>query len=256
MSTLAPADPCRSACTCCYDDFFHKDLVRLDCQHSYCKPCFHRLVLNALKTEDRWPPRCCVSPIDHKTCLKNISKPVAAIYKEKRQEYSTPFADRYYCPALDCGLYVPPHRINAPYRRAKCKNKHQSCMDCRRPAHLDAVNCDKNQDMDLVQIMALHEGWRRCHRCRTMIEHKTACRHIKCRCGAEFCYVCGAKWWTCGCTERQLKDIKERVRRGAEERRTQEVRDSILGAEDPQDMSKAQQILLDEEIARRLESLP
>lgn len=56
-----------------------------------------------------------------------------------------------------------------------------------------------------------------------MIEHKTACRHIRCRCGTEFCYICGSKWWTCGCTERQLKDLKERVGRNAERRRAQEM---------------------------------
>lgn len=60
-------------------------------------------------------------------------------------------------------------------------------MDCRQAAHADAVQCVKNQDMELVQRLAAEEGWRRCHRCHTMIEHRTACRHITCRCGAEFC---------------------------------------------------------------------
>lgn len=211
-----------SSCTSYYDDFARKDLVSLTCQHSFCRRCFHLLIMNALQTEDNWPPKCCVSPIDHKTCLKNISRTLSAIYKEKRQEYLVPISERYYCPTPDCGLFVPPDKINAPYRQAKCKNRHLTCTDCRQGAHSDAVQCNKNLDMELVLVMAHQEGWRRCPRCRTIIEHKTACRHIKCRCGAQFCYVCGATWWTCGCTERQLQDIKERVRRNAEMRRAQE----------------------------------
>jgi hypothetical protein len=106
---------------------------------------------------------------------------------QKRQEYSTPIHARYYCPVPDCGLFVGPDKANAPFRRARCKSGHLTCMDCRQAAHADAVQCVKNQDMELVQRLAAEEGWRRCHRCHTMIEHRTACRHITCRCGAEFC---------------------------------------------------------------------
>lgn len=155
--------------------------------HNYCKPCFRRLIASALETEAQWPPKCCLNPIDHKTCLRNISGPLSTSYMQKRQEYSTPIHARYYCPVPDCGLFVGPDKANAPFRRARCKSGHLTCMDCRQAAHADAVQCVKNQDMELVQRLAAEEGWRRCHRCHTMIEHRTACRHITCRCGAEFC---------------------------------------------------------------------
>lgn len=144
---------------------------------------------------------------------------------QKRQEYSTPIHTRYYCPTPDCGLFVPLDNANTPFRRARCKSGHLTCIDCRQVAHADAMQCVKNQDMELVQRLAAEEGWRRCHRCHTMIEHRTACRHITCRCGAEFCMVCGAAWWTCGCTERQLDEIKQRALRNSERRREQEERE-------------------------------
>lgn len=48
---------------------------------------------------------------------------------------------------------------------------------------------------------------------------------MRCRCGAEFCYVCGKVWWTCGCTERQLDQIKRRARENAARRLAQEERE-------------------------------
>ncbi|KUI66577.1 E3 ubiquitin-protein ligase arih1l [Cytospora mali] len=211
-------------CISCFDEFYLRNLVMLRC-HNYCKPCFRRLIENALETEAQWPPKCCLDPIDHKTCLRNISGALSVKYMQKRQEYSTPINTRYYCPTPDCGLFVPADKPNTPFRRAKCKSGHLTCMDCRQAAHEDAVQCVKNRDMDLVQKLAAEEGWMRCHRCHTMIEHKTACRHMVCRCGAQFCMVCGAVWWTCGCTEKQLEEMKLRAKRNSERRKEQEERE-------------------------------
>lgn len=206
----------------------------LPCHHSYCKPCFRQLVVSALKDEDHWPPRCCgATPADDATCLRNIPRALARAYKQKREEYSVPMRERYYCPAPDCGLFIPAGSIDLPFGRARCGAGHATCMRCGEPAHKDAVECPRNADLDdLVRGIARRQGWRRCHRCLTMIEHTTACRRIRCRCGAEFCYVCGAVWWTCGCTERQLQEIKERARRNEEARRWVEERRVVRKAED------------------------
>ncbi|KAG6362830.1 hypothetical protein INS49_007924 [Diaporthe citri] len=202
------------SCSCCYDDHPPKDLVRLPCQHNYCKQCFHQLVLNAIQAEANWPPRCCgAAPIDHNTCLKNTPRALTSMYKQKRLEYSVPIGQRYYCPAPDCGLFVPADKDNTPFRRARCKAKHATCMDCGQAAHADAVQCPRNKDMELVQGIARLEGWRRCYRCLTMIEHTKACRH-----------------WTCGCTEGQLKAIKKRAKRTEEERRWEEERKAFWEA--------------------------
>jgi hypothetical protein len=34
---------------------------------------------------------------------------------------------------------------------------------------------------------------------------------MTCRCKAQFCYICGLQWRTCGCTDRQLEDIQHRA---------------------------------------------
>ncbi|KAF3078929.1 hypothetical protein TWF102_003197 [Orbilia oligospora] len=38
-----------------------------------------------------------------------------------------------------------------------------------------------------------------CYRCGLVVERRDGCAHIKCRCGADFCYYCGGKWPRCPC---------------------------------------------------------
>jgi len=45
-----------------------------------------------------------------------------------------------------------------------------------------------------VLQMGEKSGWRRCYKCRTLVELTQGCSHITCRCKAQFCYICGAVW--------------------------------------------------------------
>lgn len=74
--------------------------------------------------------------------------------------------------------------------------------------------------------LAEQEGWKRCYGCHAYVEHGEACQHMTCRCGAEFCYVCGARWRTCTCSMEQLTNLKSEAtarRRARLERETQEA---------------------------------
>lgn len=157
--------------------------------------------------------------------MRHLSRNMKRLYKYKCVEYSTPIENRYYCPIPDCGLFVRTNTADLAFRRATCPRNHLTCVDCRQKAHDDAIQCVKNKDMELVQKLAQEEGWRRCYRCHTMVEHENACRHMTCRCGAEFCYVCGSVWFTCSCTERQLTHIKKRAKEVTIRRKAQEERE-------------------------------
>jgi hypothetical protein len=45
-----------------------------------------------------------------------------------------------------------------------------------------------------VLQMGEKSGWRRCYKCRNLVELTQGCSHITCRCKAQFCYICGAVW--------------------------------------------------------------
>ena len=39
------------------------------------------------------------------------------------------------------------------------------------------------------------KGWRQCKKCNSIIELGRSCIHMSCKCGYEFCYVCGVKFY-------------------------------------------------------------
>lgn len=76
--------------------------------------------------------------------------------------------------------------------------------------------------MDLTYQLAEEEGWKRCYNCNALVEHKDACQHMTCRCGAQFCYVCNERWRTCSCTMDQLSTLKSEATTRREQREAKE----------------------------------
>lgn len=98
---------------------------------------------------------------------------------------------------------------------------------CRGPAH-DGQDCPLDRDMNLTNQLAEEEGWKRCYNCQALVEHREACQHMTCRCGTQFCYVCGLRWRSCSCTMQQLYDLKQ----GAQTRRNARVQREQQEAEE------------------------
>ncbi|KAK8222279.1 hypothetical protein BKA81DRAFT_352266 [Phyllosticta paracitricarpa] len=54
--------------------------------------------------------------------------------------------------------------------------------------------CPEDADVKALLLTAQQRGWQRCYRCENMVEKRSGCNHMTCTCGAQFCYVCGARW--------------------------------------------------------------
>ncbi|KAF3012332.1 hypothetical protein E8E14_004272 [Neopestalotiopsis sp. 37M] len=176
----------------------------------YCTECFHRLIKAACENEQQWPPKCCLNPIPETTVRAGIDKDaeLRTLYKDRSKEWSVPIAERIFCSNRDCGVFIQPSHVDRSKDIARCSSGHWTCTLCRGPRHGDEP-CPQDRELQRTEELAESEGWKRCHRCRALVEHREACQHMTCRCGAQFCYVCGAPWRTCGCTEGQLRQIKQ-----------------------------------------------
>ncbi|KAK1636481.1 hypothetical protein BDP81DRAFT_320043 [Colletotrichum phormii] len=256
-----------SECVSCLDDFSPKKAIKLTC-HSYCRDCFERLISTAVQNEHHWPPKCCLTPIPTRTVHRHISTELSKTCKDRAVEWAIPITDRIYCADPSCGVWVRPEHVDGASRRALCRGpngSHLTCSICRGPHHADDADCPLDADLALTNALAEEEGWQHCGRCQALVEHREACQHMTCRCGYQFCYVCGLQWRTCACTMQQLQTIKtgaaarraERVRLEAEAE--EELRDALRQIEEfeREEALKAELLRLEmerlEEEARRAE---
>ncbi|KAL2281592.1 hypothetical protein FJTKL_11492 [Diaporthe vaccinii] len=122
-------------------------------------------------------------------------------WNKKFVEYST--RNRIYCPKKGCSEFIRPEDIRQAddgRKFGKCdKCRTKVCVRCNGRWH-SGRDCPKDEDTVRFMAQAKDEGWQCCFRCKAMVELKEGCNHMTCRCGAEFCMICGARWKTCECS--------------------------------------------------------
>ncbi|KAH7035278.1 uncharacterized protein B0I36DRAFT_318018 [Microdochium trichocladiopsis] len=219
-------EPVQVECVSCLDDFDSRDMIKAPCHH-YCVDCFERLIGTACENEQQWPAKCCLNQIPDETITTVIRGELLEKWRNKGWEWGLPVSDRIYCSEANCSVWCRPHEINRAQNIATCRNRHRTCIICRGAEH-GREACPQDRDLAQTNELAEEEGWKRCYGCNAFVEHREACQHMTCRCGAEFCYVCSARWRTCHCTMEQLAAVKAE----ADRRRMQrEVREAEKEAE-------------------------
>ena len=215
-------------CASCFDDVSSVDTISLACQHHYCSLCFSQLVATAILNESLFPPKCCLQEIPRKTLKANITAAEFAKYNLKAQEFSISAGERWFCPSADCGKWFDRSKTCSRGDTVSCPHcKTYMCQHCRGLTHARGARCPRDQALDATLETAELNGWRRCYNCHAMVELASGCRHITCKCKAEFWYVsplkvrnqvnlnsytCCAKWKTCHCTEND--EVRRRLNLG------------------------------------------
>ncbi|KAI9818696.1 MAG: hypothetical protein M1832_004171 [Thelocarpon impressellum] len=203
--SAAPAAPARperkvECLTCLADDVPVSRSAKLGCGHVMCHDCLKRIFTLSVKDPQHMPPKCCTAdhiPLKHVDRLFDLKFKMK--WNRKYHEYTT--ENRIYCPRRGCGEWIKPAHIHseAGRRYGKCKRcSTKVCCKCNGRWH-SGRECPKDDETRRFVEIAKKEGWQRCHNCQAMVELKEGCNHMTCRCTAEFCMICGAKWKTCNC---------------------------------------------------------
>lgn len=165
-------------------------LVALACQHNYCASCFSQLVSTALQNENLFPPKCCLQEIPAKLIKSNVRLKLGTVFKQKAKEYAVPASERWYCPSTRCAKWIDPGRLSFSAGSFRCPHcRLRICPTCRGAEHAKHGDCPQDFDLAATLEEAERAGWRRCYKCRAMVELTVGCRHITCKCSAEFWYV-------------------------------------------------------------------
>ncbi len=174
-------------CTSCFDDVPETKAVDMPCHHKYCSPCFSQLILTAIINEATFPPKCCLQEIPKKTMREHLPPKALAQFDEKALEYAVAISNRYYCVSPKCAKWIDTRiarRMNGILECPHCAVK--LCTTCRGPQHPSNEDCPQDYGLGPTLDQAERAGWRRCYRCRAIVELTSGCRHITCKCRAEF----------------------------------------------------------------------
>ncbi|KAL4245496.1 hypothetical protein ABKN59_009402 [Abortiporus biennis] len=111
---------------------------------------------------------------------------------------------KFYCPNPRCSALVQIDEDEDDTQAVCPACSTMICIPCRVVWHAN-LNCEEFQalplderspeDQQALQLMKA-KNWRRCPKCAVIVELTIGCNHIQCRCGAHFCFRCGALWDT------------------------------------------------------------
>ena len=172
-------------------------MYTLPCNHTYCPGCIVTMVNQSIVDESKMPPRCCTQPIPAPVFKAVLSREEQQKFLRAVRLYSTPWEARIFCPGPECGEFIPPRSKPDPKHpfQVVCRScKTRVCVMCKRTGHKFGQDCPEDWELDAVLKIGERSGWRRCYKCRALVELNEGCTHMTCRCKAQFCYVCGGIW--------------------------------------------------------------
>ena len=202
------------------------------------------MIQQSITEESKMPPRCCTQPIPADTVQQVLTRENQQAFLKAVVQFSTPWEARIFCPNPACGEFVPRrHKVDVkqPFNVTCHQCKTRVCVMCKRNAHPVGRDCPEDWELEQVLKMGEKSGWRRCYKCRNLVELAQGCTHMTCRCKAQFCYICGGVWdATVGCPnvcngeeelERRRLEEEERKAELEAERAVQEAAAAASAAE-------------------------
>ncbi|OBT97068.1 hypothetical protein VE01_04851 [Pseudogymnoascus verrucosus] len=184
-------------CEACGDEKTLEELGCGPCGHEYCRDCLQDLVTAAITDQSLFPPRCCRQPIALEAIHTLLTSDLVDAFIDKRVEYETP--NKTYCSVQTCSAFIKLANIaNNVATCLKCDSK--TCTLCKEAAHGNG-ECPSDPEFEQILQMVRENGWQRCYMCSSVVELNYGCNHITCRCGTEFCYLCGLRWKVCTCAQ-------------------------------------------------------
>ncbi|KAF4124568.1 IBR domain [Geosmithia morbida] len=229
--SILPPPPNVMSCICCRDDYRNgpktAPLHSLPCGHTYCSHCLRIIISQSMSDEAKMPPRCCAQPIPGSLIRSTLTRDSQQAFLKAVALYSTPWKSRIFCPNADCGEFIPPRSKVDPKSplSVACQSCHtRVCVTCRRNAHPVGKDCPEDRELKKVLRMDDKSGWRRCYKCRSLVEPTQGRTHLTCRCRAQFCYTCGGVWDPAvGCPNVCSGEEELERRRAEEDERAAEV---------------------------------
>lgn len=78
-----------------------------------------------------------------------------------------------------------------------CSLRQKTCVHCRKRGH--AGICVDDPVYELLAKVLGKGNAKYCRKCHQLVEKNGGCNHMTCRCGHQWCWLCGRDYRACGC---------------------------------------------------------
>lgn len=195
-----------SFCEICAERKEKDQMFKIDsCIHIFCTDCISKHI--SIKIQEKihvvtCPGVACRGILDFGARSSIIPKDVRNNWDELLCESIILASQKFYCPYKDCSAMLV-NDSNEIIRESECPVcRRLFCAQCYVPWHsgvecaeFQSLNVDERSREDLMmKELAKAEQWSRCPDCRYFVEKTKGCIHMTCRCGSQFCYICGITW--------------------------------------------------------------
>ncbi|GLJ26369.1 hypothetical protein SUGI_0508050 [Cryptomeria japonica] len=197
-------------CGICFEDSLPEMFEGMHCLHRFCHSCMTQYIHSRLQQKRQniyCPQDSCQEALTPQECRYFLPSEIFDQWSAVIVEAQIPESEKVYCPFPNCsGLLVKEDVASLradDILNAECPFCNRMfCVRCMVPWHAE-LTCSQFQNLPPaerseadLQLFKLAQDckWQRCGKCKGMIELAFGCNHMTCRCGHEFCYVCGTEW--------------------------------------------------------------
>ncbi|KIX95841.1 uncharacterized protein Z520_08549 [Fonsecaea multimorphosa CBS 102226] len=182
----SPPPPKKIVCKICFGDIdgaYSTPCRR--CKEATCYECLKTQFKTAMQYIDRMPVMCCATVIHHEVARGILPEPEVEKYKQKYDEFNT--IDPLYCPVPTCSAFIPPRMFKPTDKTVTCHACETAiCTECRQNAKDEHVCATDDSRQFILQTFE----YKTCPKCGTGVMKMFGCPHIRCQCGAHWCWNC------------------------------------------------------------------
>lgn len=181
-----PPKPPKPQCKVCYTDLegLYSTPCR-KCKSPRCYDCLKREFGVAMMHLERMPVICCGTIMHYEVVNKLLPTAEIEAYKLRFDEQNT--ANPLYCPVPTCSTFIPPRLFSKNETKVLCITCSVTiCTKCKQQADDNHI-CAKIEQREAI-LNTFH--YKICPKCGTGVMKMFGCPHVRCQCGAHWCWDC------------------------------------------------------------------
>ena len=191
-------------CPVCFERVEEREEgLRLGCGHALCRECGREIVVTAVESAKVLDLGCSSPGCEGEFGPAQIRGLLDASGWARYEEFAllaclAADSNVKWCPEAGCGNAVVVETGEAKVHCAKCGKNF--CALCNDEWHLGTCESFEEWKEQNGKVDVAFKKWAKantvaCPKCKIKVQRSQGCMHMTCKCGAEFCYICGR---TCG----------------------------------------------------------